>query len=180
MRQELQDHPIELPQGKYHAIVIDPPWDVTKILREERPNQDAFDYPTMTDAEILALPIGGLAADPGCHVYLWVTHKKLPIGLDLFVRWGVRYQCVMTWIKPTGMTPFSWMYNTEHVLFGRLGSLKLERMGIKLSFDAPITRHSEKPDVFYEHVIQASPGPRLEMFARRPREGFTVWGNEVL
>jgi len=28
-------------------------------------------------------------------------------------------------------------------------------------------------------VRSASPGPRLEMFQRQPREGFTGWGNEV-
>ena len=71
------------------------------------------------------------------------------------------------------------MYNTEHVLFARRGNLDLLQYGLKLSFDAPRTRHSEKPDVFYDRVVAASPGPRLEMFARREREGFVPWGNEV-
>jgi len=39
--------------------------------------------------------------------------------------------------------------------------------------------HSIKPDVFYERVAAASPGPRLEMFARTSRDGFDCWGNEV-
>ena len=85
----------------------------------------------------------------------------------------------MTWVKPTGMTPYSWMYNTEHVLFGRVGNLPLERMGLKLSFEAPAARHSQKPEVFYERVLAASPEPRLELFARSPRAGFDAWGNEV-
>jgi N6-adenosine-specific RNA methylase IME4 len=118
-------------------------------------------------------------APDGCHVYLWVTQKYLPAGLDLFRAWGVTYQCLLTWVKPTGMTPYSWMYNTEHVIYGHVGNLKLERLGLKLSFDAPVVRHSQKPDVFYERVLQASPGPRLEMFSRQPRDGFTAWGAEV-
>jgi N6-adenosine-specific RNA methylase IME4 len=170
----------DLPAGKYRCIVIDPPWPMQKIEREERPRQgDALDYPVMSLEEITALPVAKLADEAGCHVYLWVTQKYLPEGLRLFEAWGVKYQCVMTWVKPTGMTPYSWMYNTEHVLFGRIGALQLERLGLKLSFDASVVRHSQKPDVFYERVIQASPGPRLEMFARQPRDGFTVWGNEV-
>ena len=32
---------------------------------------------------------------------------------------------------------------------------------------------------FYEIVEQASPGPYLELFARRDRAGWTSWGNEV-
>lgn len=169
-----------LPDRKYRCIVIDPPWPVAKIERDERPNQGvALDYPTMTLDEIAALPVAELAAADGCHIYLWTTQKFLPDAFSLFNAWGVRYQCLMTWVKPTGMTPYSWMYNTEHVLFGRIGKLDLQRMGLKLSFEAQVTRHSEKPAVFYERVAQASPEPRLDMFARNTRDGFDVWGNEV-
>lgn len=169
-----------LPEGKYRTIVLDPPWPVQKIQREERPNQaEWLDYPTMTLEAIAALPIGKLAEPTGAHIYLWTTHKFLPDSLAMIDRWGARYQCVMTWVKNVGMTPFSWMYSTEHVLFARIGSLDLLRQGLRLDFNAPVVGHSVKPDVFYERVLEASPGPLLEMFARRPREGFDVWGNEV-
>ena len=71
------------------------------------------------------------------------------------------------------------MYNTEHVLFGRIGSLTLLKLGVKLSFEAPSERHSKKPDIFYDIVRQVSPGPRLDMFARERKDGFDAWGNEV-
>jgi len=77
------------------------------------------------------------------------------------------------------MTPFSWMYNTEHILFGRVGSLQLLKNGLKLAFQAPITKHSEKPEVFYGLVREVSPKPRLEMFQRKNHEGFEGWGNEA-
>jgi N6-adenosine-specific RNA methylase IME4 len=165
--------------GRYRTLVIDPPWPVQKILRDERPNQDAFDYPTMTLSEIVSLPVDDLADADGCHVYLWVTQKHLPSGLWLFNQWGVRYECLMTWRKNVGFTPFSWMYSTEHVLFGRIGNLGVVRKGLRLDFEAKVTRHSAKPDAFYERVVQASPEPRLELFARAKRPGFQVWGNEV-
>lgn len=169
-----------LPTGKYRCIVIDPPWPMQKIEREERPQQgETLDYPVMSLAEIEALPVAELADEAGCHVYLWVTQKYLPEGLRLFEAWGVKYQCLLTWVKPTGMTPYSWMYNTEHVLFGRIGSLQLDRLGLKLAFEAPVIKHSQKPDVFYERVVQASPGPRIDMFARHTHNGFTAWGNEI-
>lgn len=168
-----------LPTGKYRCIVIDPPWPVEKIARDVRPNQDEMDYPIMTLEEIAALPMGDLAYEDGCHLYLWTTQKFLPDAINLLRAWDFNYQCMMTWVKPTGMTPYSWMYNTEHVIFGRRGNLPLERNGLKLSFEAPIVGHSVKPDVFFERVLAASPAPRLEMFARRERDGFVVWGNEV-
>lgn len=168
------------PLGRYRCLVIDPPWPVEKVVKESRPLQGVtLDYPTMSLEEIGAVPIPDLVAEDGCHVYLWVTHRFLPIGLSLFERWGVRYECVMTWVKPVGVSPFSWMYDTEHVLFGRAGSLELLRMGLRLTVKGPIRGHSRKPDEFYERVVAASPGPRLEMFARSERDGFEAWGNEV-
>lgn len=171
----------ELPQGKYRCLVIDPPWPVKKIEREERPNQGIeLDYPTMSLEEIEALPIPDLAEESGCHLYLWVTQKFLPAGLQMVESWGFNYQCLMTWRKNVGFTPYSWMYDTEHVIFARRGNLPLQQLGLRLSFDAPVNGHSVKPDVFFdERVVLASPEPRLEMFARRSREGFTVYGNEV-
>ena len=166
--------------GKYRCIVIDPPWPVKKIERKCRPKQGKYlDYPTMSLEEIEAIPIVDLADERGCHVYLWVIQKYLPVGIKLFETWNVKYQCVMTWIKPTGMTPFSWMYNTEHVLFGRIGNLPLNQNGIKLSFEAPSVQHSKKPDIFYNMVRKASPDPRIDMFARENKDGFDAWGLDV-
>jgi N6-adenosine-specific RNA methylase IME4 len=166
--------------GLYRCIVIDPPWPMQRIQLETRPNQVAdLAYPTMTVDEIGELAIPDLADPLGCHIYLWVTHRFLPDGLRLFVRWGVNYQCVMTWVKNVGFTPFSWMYSTEHVLFGRVGSLDLLRNGLRLDFAAPVTGHSVKPSLFYARVADASPEPRLEMFAREVHPGFLPWGNQV-
>ncbi len=174
--------PVPPPAGKYRCIIIDPPWPMQKIERDERPNQGVtLDYPVMSLADIADehhVPVRTLA-DDDCHMYLWVTHKFLPAGLDLLKAWGFNYQCVMTWRKNVGITPFSWMYDTEHVLFGRRGNLPLDRLGLRLSFEAPVQGHSRKPDVFYERVAEATPGPRVEMFARSPRDGFVSWGNEV-
>jgi N6-adenosine-specific RNA methylase IME4 len=91
----------------------------------------------------------------------------------------VHYHCLLTWVKPTGMTPFSWMFNTEHVLFGWIGHLPLLERGRKLMFEAPVTEHSEKPDAFYDVVRAVSPALRLDLFARAPHADFERWGHEV-
>lgn len=183
---------IDFPAGPFSCVVIDPPWPVQKIEREARPDQgQSLDYPTMkvdcgADAHdthplccIRAIPMRALADVRGSHIYLWVTHKFLPDGFNLFEAWGVRYQCLMTWRKNVGPTPFTWMYDTEHVLFGRVGSLDLNRNGLRLSFDAPAQGHSIKPDVFYDRVREASPGPRLDMFPGVEHNGFEPWGLEA-
>ena len=45
---------------------------------------------------------------------------------------------------------------------------------------APNPRHSQKPEVFADHISRLWPNtPKLEMFARKPRDGWDSWGNEV-
>jgi N6-adenosine-specific RNA methylase IME4 len=166
------------PSGSYQTIVIDPPWEMEKIERDVRPKQHGFDYPTMTEDELSAFPLPDIAA-PDCHLYLWTTHKHLPLALRLAEAWGFNYECLMTWVKNVGFTPYSWMRSTEHVLFCRKGSLTLERLGLRLDFNAKVREHSRKPDEFYDLVKEVSPGPRIDVFSRELREGFDQWGNEV-
>lgn len=166
-----------LPDEKYQTLVIDPPWPSQKILREVRPNQDIFDYPTMTIEQIKQFPLNQIAAE-NSHIYLWTTHKFLPDALDILEFWDFKYQCLLTWVKNVGMTPFSWMYSTEHCLFGRKGNLDLLKKGIRLDFTGKVREHSRKPDEFYSKVKLVSPEPRIDIFSREKREGFEQYGNE--
>lgn len=47
-------------------------------------------------------------------------------------------------------------------------------------FDWSRSAHSAKPEAFLDLVEQVSPGPYLELFARRQRLGWDTWGNEAL
>lgn len=169
------------PTDKYRCLVIDPPWPMEKSERAVHPEQGSFlTFRPMSLEEIAAVEIPAIADTVrGCHVYLWVTHRFLSDGLDILAKWGVTYHCEMTWVKPSGMTPFSWMLNTEHCLFGYIGPFYMERMGQKVSFEAPVLRHSEKPDAFYDLVRAASAEPRRDLYQRRPRPGFLPWGAGV-
>jgi len=171
--------PVEVPgfpTGPFRTIVIDPPWPMEKIILDRRPvEKERMDYPTWSLDKIRDdLPIAKLAESNGCHVYLWVTHKFLPYGLELFEAWGVRYECVLTWMKPTAQ-PLWWKYNTEHCLFGKVGALALLEKGQSVGFHAPQQRHSHKPDEFFSIVRKVSPEPRLTLFDDK-RSGFKHWG----
>jgi N6-adenosine-specific RNA methylase IME4 len=48
------------------------------------------------------------------------------------------------------------------------------------AFQWPRHRHSQKPEAFLDIVEQVSPGPYLELFARRARFGWDYWGDESL
>ena len=170
---------IPIPQGKFRTIVIDPPWQMDKIAREVRPNQYDFDYPFMSVEEIKTFPLREIAFEDGTHIYLWTTQKYLPIAFDVFKVWGVSYECLLTWVKNVGFTPFSWMYSTEHCLFGRVGSLPLLKLGKRLDFTGKVREHSRKPDEFYKLIAEVSPEPRIDVFSREKREGFSQYGNQV-
>lgn len=167
------------PIGKYSTIVVDPPWPMGKSDRTARPLQGPYlEYPTMEIEEIKSLPVSDLAAE-SCHVYLWATHRFLPVAFEVFETWGVKYHCLLTWVKNVGFTPFSWMFSTEHCLFGWIGNFQFEKMGLRVDFKAPVREHSRKPDEFYSLVRAASPEPRIDLFSRERHEGFDAWGAEA-
>ena len=175
----LSEAGVVLPTGKYACIVIDPPWPVGFIDREERPNQIGFPYPPMSIEEIQAFPIPEIA-DDNCHLYLWVVHSFLHMALHLVEHWGFEYRFLMTWVKNVGFTPYkSAMRTTEHILFCTKGSLPILDVGQPIHFHADVRQHSRKPDEFYEMVRRRSPSPRIDVFSREARDGFAQFGNEI-
>ncbi|MDR7450142.1 MAG: MT-A70 family methyltransferase [Armatimonadota bacterium] len=46
-------------------------------------------------------------------------------------------------------------------------------------FFSLVTEHSRKPDVVYQLIEAMYDGPYAELFARRRRPGWEVWGDEV-
>jgi N6-adenosine-specific RNA methylase IME4 len=176
----------------YRTIVLDPPWRYTQVptVRSGSGVSAEHQYPTMTTEEIAALPVADRAADRA-HLYLWVTNPVL-LGarpsirghiepLEIVRAWGFEPKALLTWHK-LGILGLGFYFrgDTEHVIFatrGELGIAAADR--VSNHFAAARGRHSEKPDRFYEIVERVSPGPYLELFARRRRVGWDVWGNEA-
>jgi N6-adenosine-specific RNA methylase IME4 len=146
-------------------------------------------YPTMTNAELAALPVGQITADQA-HLYMWVTNPRLIADhrgkrdvtpFDIVEAWGFTPQTLLTWVKP-GRNGLGWYFRgqTEHVIFATRGKLgipaELRQPNV---FFAKKGRHSAKPGAFFELVEQVSPAPRIELFARSMRLGWDAWGNEV-
>ena len=165
-------------QGLFQTIVIDPAWDYS-----EEGDNDAFgrirpSYHTMPMEEIEALPIAQIA-DENAHLYLWVTNRTLYKAFHLLEAWGFRYITCLTWIKPHYGVGNYYRSQTEHVLFGVRGSQPLKRHDAGTWFEAPCGKHSAKPDKFYELVESCSYAPYIDIFGRKERNGWTVWGENA-
>lgn len=175
---------------RYGVILADPPW----AYRNRGVHGAAeFHYPTMTTAQIAALPVGELAA-PDCILILWACWPLLyPDAGQVLEGWGFEYVTGFPWVKleePPVLDLFgelrlipSWGVGfwargcSEPVLIGRKGKPRLPAQDF-LGLIGERLEHSRKPENLY-HYAESLQGPYLELFARRRRPGWDVWGNEV-
>jgi len=166
--------------ARFATILIDPPWDWGDEGDVNQLGRAKPDYATMPFEDLLKLPVNELA-DVDCHLYLWITNRSLPKGFSLMEAWGFRYVTCVTWVKPSfGMGNY-FRGQTEHMLFGVRGSQPLLRKNAGTVFHAQRGDggHSSKPVEAYELIESCSPGPYLEMFARRKRDGWVGWGADA-
>lgn len=190
----------EKPTKQYRTLVADPPW------RYDAPaygyGADA-NYPTMTIPELMNMPVGLWAYEDLAHLYLWTTNSFIVDAFKIAKAWGFEPKTVITWIKRKpvgdqwqGMGRY-FRGTTEQVVFatrGNMNTLRGDHVNFietaaaaeeGLAFFAARGAHSEKPSAFYDLVARMSPGPYLDVFARKQRfllgdEAVVMdtWGNE--
>ncbi len=173
----------------YATIVIDPPWEYAGGFNGFGKRQP-LPYESLTVEEIAALPVPRLLAREG-YVFLWTTNRYLPDATDIVQHsWGFSYRQTLTWDKGEGSGGLGGMFATtsEFVIVAqniRPGTnahgsrtRRVRHAESVLRFPRP-SRHSQKPEAFLDLVEAVAPGPYLEMFARRKRLGWDVWGDEV-
>ncbi len=186
--------------SRYGLFYIDPPWDYgdKSIHTTQGPRADAitrrinFNYPTMSIEEIKAAlgPILQKHAYLDCVLCLWATVPKLADAMDVMRAWDFEYKSQYVWVKDGAVMGRYSMVQHEILLIGTKGSPPPPTAvtGRYSVIQAPRVRHpdtgrvihSAKPEVFYEMIEAMYPDlPKLEMFARKERPGWAVWGNEV-
>lgn len=178
--------------GRYRTIVADPPWDHSDgtgfSFGERDPRgrsgkhgtySTSLPYGVMTIEEIASLPVNSLA-ETEATLFLWTTSRYLRDAYDIAATWGFKPSALLIWCKPANQGLFGGVFlsNVEFILHCRRGSPKtLSKVGTRW-FTWPRGAHSAKPEAFIDMVEQVSPPPYVELFARRHRLGWDVWGNE--
>ncbi len=165
----------------YKTIYIDPPYPICltgkySATRNKRP--DRLPYATMTIEEIASLPVESLA-QPGCHIWLWTTNQFMRQGFDLLDKWRFKFLAPIHWIKPSGFGNY-FIHRTQTILFGYYQTCLFPNARyLPNIFHAPSTRHSRKPAASYELIERISAEPRIELFARQARPGWTCLGDAI-
>jgi N6-adenosine-specific RNA methylase IME4 len=178
---------------RFGVIYPDLPWPFETYSEKGKQRSAERHYDTMSLDQIKALPVQALAAED-CALLLWVTWPGLDAALDVIRAWGFAYRgCSFLWVKTTekadciklngaglhwGMG-YHTRANTEPCLLAVRGTPLRLAKDVHQVVMAAVTEHSEKPEEVARRIERLYGGPYLELFARRPREGWTTWGNEV-
>lgn len=174
---------------RFATVLADPPWQFVNRTGKVAPEHRRLNrYDTLTLHQICAIPVKEVLA-PTAHLYLWVPNALLPDGLRVLQEWGFEYKSNIIWhkLRKDGGSDgrgvgFYFRNVTEILLFGVRGkkARTLQPGRTQVNYIGTRKReHSRKPDEQYSLIEGCSPGPRLEMFSRGVRPGWTVWGNQA-
>jgi N6-adenosine-specific RNA methylase IME4 len=183
---------------RYRTIVADPPWPgdwwaggsrragessgCSKVYEASAPA-----YALMSIEDICAFSIESMVADDA-HLYLWVPDRHLVEGNAARVAraWGFEPGRIVVWRKKNmGLGKFPRPAHEAFVVCTR-GSLPFavtdepSVQDWKQPYMGRAKIHSAKPDGMLDLVERASPGPYVELFARRARFGWDYLGDESL
>lgn len=161
---------------KFGCIYADPPWSYdNQATRAATGNH----YQSLTVAQLCELPVRKFAAD-NAHLHLWTTNAFLFSCPDIFAAWGFEFRSSFVWIKPQMGIGNYWRNSHEILLTAIRGDAKrFNDHSLKSWLECDRGAHSAKPEQVRSMIERSSPGPFLEMFARREAPGWTVWGNQI-
>lgn len=179
---------------RFSVIYADPAWSFdTWSAKGKILSSPDKHYGTCTTEEIKALPVAPLAADD-CSLLLWGIWPLLPQVIEVISAWGFAYKsCGFLWAKTKKAAEavtldgdglhwglgYATRSNSEYCLLATKGSPKRIAEDVHQVIVAPVGEHSAKPEEAARRIEQLFGGPYLELYARRPRDGWTVWGNEL-
>jgi N6-adenosine-specific RNA methylase IME4 len=180
---QLASRIMALPEEKSGAIVADPPWKFEPYSRETGMDRAADNhFPTMTTDAIAALDVASIAADD-CVLFLWATVPMEPQAHQVMAAWGFKYVSQIIWRKPKPGTGYWFINYHEILLVGVRGHVPAPTPGTQWPsvIEAPLGKHSEKPEIFLQLVEEYFPTlPKIELYRRGPpRPGWAAWGNMV-
>ncbi len=180
----------------YTCVVCDPPWSFRDHLPGPKRGASKHYDCDLSSQQLIELhvkllggkgPRNGITSGqfniaPTSWLFLWRVASMQREAIDVAEACGYSVKSEIVWIKDKiGMGHYTRaMHETCLICTRGTGTSQLRlSASIPSVFHAPRGRHSEKPAEFYSIVETLCKGPRLELFARERRVGWTCWGNEL-
>jgi N6-adenosine-specific RNA methylase IME4 len=167
---------------RFPVILADPPWYFEAYNETSGVERAAGNhYPTMGLCNICALPVNGLATDSAA-LFLWTTAPHLQEAFQVIEAWGFNYKSNIVWVKDRLGLGYYVRNQHELLLIATRGNMPAPPPSRRpLSVIQVAKReHSRKPDEAYEPIERMYPDlPKIELFARGNRDGWTAWGNQA-
>jgi N6-adenosine-specific RNA methylase IME4 len=168
----------------YACIVADPPWSFgDRLPGPGRGAEKHYDVLDLEAIKTFALP--SIADD--AWLFLWRVSSQVEEAYQVCRAWGFVPKSEIVWLKRTsgGKRWFGMgrSVRAEHetAIIAKRGRPPILNNGIRSTFEAlvPERGHSAKPDEFFSIVESLCSGPRLELFARVDRPGWTCLGDQL-
>lgn len=171
---------------RFGSIGSDPQWKFLTRSAAGEGRSANIHYKTEEVDRIKDLPVGELLADDGAF-YMWMVDWCPQDALDLLAHWGLRHvTTAFTWVKQNAsgvgwhMGQGYWTRaNPEQCWLATKGNPKRLYADVRQLIVAPVMEHSRKPDEWLDRIERLTEGDYLELQARRPRKGWTSWGDEL-
>lgn len=166
--------------AKYPIVYADPPWKYEHVKTDNRAIENQ--YPTMEIEDICKLAVSQVCTDD-CVLFLWATSPKLAEAMGVVDAWGFNYRTSMVWVKDQIGMGYYARQQHELLLIATKGEPPAPAPADRPAsvINAPRTKHSAKPEQFYEAIERMYPLlPRIELFARSARSGWAAWGNQAV
>ena len=174
-------------QQKYSIVYADPPWNF-KCWSPKATRTAEKHYKVMSIDAIKSIPVYKITND-NAVLLMWVTSPLLEKAFEVIDSWGFTYKtCAFTWAKKNKKSD-SWFWglgyytrsNAEICLLATKGKgLPRQSKSVHSIIDTPIEKHSQKPDVARDRIVELfGDVPRIELFARQRAEGWDSLGNEI-
>jgi N6-adenosine-specific RNA methylase IME4 len=180
---------------RYRTVVADPPWEYPGGFNGFGTRQP-LPYASMSLDEIRAIPVADMLEREG-YLYIWTTNKYLEHAFSVVRAWGCTPKQTLVWCKEPMGKGLGGMFvtTTEFIVVGQKIREGSNAHGKRTNGERVPTSwfqwkrpyrsdgkpmHSAKPDGFLDLVESVSPGPYLELFARRARFGWDYWGDQSL
>jgi N6-adenosine-specific RNA methylase IME4 len=164
-------------QPKFRTILADPPTNI----HQAGALGAARHYDLMSLEDIKRMPVAGLVTDDA-HLWLWTTNAALEASFDVVRAWGFTPRSILTWVKPRFQLGVYLRNATEQLIFATRGRAPVRYKSQPTWAFMPLQDHSHKPEEQFAIIERVSPGPYLELFARRrppSDKDWSVWGNEI-